>query len=63
MHRYDMLRKNNRPTVVVLEGTSCPHCRVAIPAQRSMDVQKGEVHPCFNCKRLLFSQQALEPAG
>jgi len=61
---YDRIADKRQPAVVALTEKSCPACRIAVPAQRIMEITRGDaVHVCSSCQRLLISSRALDDAG
>ena len=54
MKRYQATRMKKRPAIVVLNGDSCPHCKMVLPRIRVSEVKRLEdIFECTNCKRLL----------
>ena len=54
LKRYETVRKRKRPAIVVLNGNSCPHCKIVLPRLRVSEVLRLEsVLECTSCKRLL----------
>lgn len=53
--RYDRARKSRGDGVVVIEDGTCSGCRMALPAQLYIEVQKGqEVIECPQCRRIVI---------
>ena len=61
--RYDRLRTGMVSAVSVVAGGACTACRMKIPAQLYIDLQRAEeIHQCPHCRRLMVLQeQANEP--
>ena len=61
MGLYERVALKRKPAVIALTGKSCPHCQMAVPAQRVAEVKRCEVvYRCDGCQRLLVSSSALE---
>lgn len=59
--RYERVSLKRRPAVIALPGKACPHCQMAVPAQRVAEIKRAElVYSCDSCQRLLVSPSALE---
>ena len=59
--RYERVALRHKPAVIILSGKACPHCQMAVPAQRVAEVKRCElVYSCDSCQRLLVSPSALE---
>ena len=53
--RYDRLRTKFMDAVVLLNDGSCPGCRMALPAQLFIDMQRGEkMTDCPQCRRIVI---------
>jgi len=53
--RYDRARKSKGDGVVIIEDGTCSGCRMALPAQLYIEVQKGlEVIECPQCRRIVI---------
>ena len=58
--RYDRARKSRGDGVVILEGGTCTGCRMALPAQLYIEIQKGqEVCTCPQCHRIVIYKPLL----
>lgn len=54
LKRYRTIREKKQPAIGVLEGSSCPHCRIGLPRMRVSEILRLEnVFECSNCKRML----------
>lgn len=54
MKRYQATRKKKRPAIVVLDGSSCPHCKIVLPRMRVSEIMRlEEIFECSSCRRLL----------
>jgi len=52
---YERIATRRRPVVARVKGTLCLGCRVDIPAQLVIEIQRGErVITCGNCQRILI---------
>ncbi len=55
MKRYDRVRKTKGDGVVIVESGTCTGCRMALPAQLYIDVQRGEeIIDCPQCRRIVL---------
>lgn len=54
LKRYRVIRQRKQPAIGMLDGTSCPHCRIGLPRMRVSEILRLEdLYECSNCKRLL----------
>jgi predicted nucleic acid-binding Zn-ribbon protein len=61
LSRYDRVLQQKHPAVIVLEGNSCPECRMVLPRQIVSTIKRGEeIHACSNCRRLVVPIHLLE---
>jgi len=61
MARYDRIRERKQPAVVVIDGKSCPECKIVLPRLRLSEIMRlEELHACTSCKRLLVSSRVME---
>lgn len=61
LKHYERISKRRSPAVVTVNGELCGGCRVGIPAQDFIEIQRGDrVVTCGNCKRILLHQQKVE---
>lgn len=52
--RYERLRGALATAVVIIGEGTCPGCRMALPPQLCIELQRGdEFHQCPNCRRML----------
>jgi predicted nucleic acid-binding Zn-ribbon protein len=55
MSRYDRIRARKQPAIAVIEGKSCPECKIVLPRMVVSEVLRLEqFHECTSCKRLLI---------
>jgi predicted nucleic acid-binding Zn-ribbon protein len=60
-HRYEALRAKKGSGLAELQGTTCSGCRMAIPAQLAIVVQRAETFTqCPHCLRVLYSPATFE---
>lgn len=59
--RYERLRQRIPDVVAVLDSETCTGCRMALPPQRFVDAQKGEIVDCPQCRRIVVYKGLLEP--
>ncbi len=63
LKHYERISKRRSPAVVLVSIELCGGCRVGIPAQDFIEIQRGErVVTCGNCKRILLHQAKVETA-
>ena len=64
MKRYERLRTKYMDAVVVVADGSCPGCRMALPAQLFINMQRGEeLTDCPQCRRIVIYRALVESAG
>jgi hypothetical protein len=64
VRRYDRLRTKFMNAVVVVADGSCPGCRMALPAQLFIDMQRGEkLTDCPQCRRIVVYRAIVEGEG
>jgi len=57
--RYEKIAARHSPAVAVVKRNSCGGCKVAIPVQRLIEMQKSEeLITCGNCHRILVAEEA-----
>lgn len=62
--RYERLRTKFMDAVVVVDDGSCPGCRMALPAQLFINMQRGEeLTDCPQCRRIVVYRALVEDAG
>jgi predicted nucleic acid-binding Zn-ribbon protein len=55
IEQYEKIATRRRPATVRIRGTLCLGCRVDIPAQLCIEIQRAErVITCGNCQRILL---------
>jgi predicted nucleic acid-binding Zn-ribbon protein len=55
---YEKIATRRRPVVVRVRGTLCLGCRVDIPAQLCIEIQRAaRVITCGNCQRILLGSE------
>lgn len=58
--RFDVVRSRKKPAIGVLEGNSCPQCKIVLPRVRVSEINTLEaIHDCPSCKRLLAPAKSL----
>jgi len=56
IEQYERIATRRRPVVVRVRGTLCLGCRVDIPPQQVIEIQRAErVITCGNCQRILLA--------
>jgi predicted nucleic acid-binding Zn-ribbon protein len=59
--RFEKIRARKKPAIGVIEGKTCPVCKIALPRVRVSEIMALEgVFDCSNCKRLLAPAKAFE---
>lgn len=62
--RYERLRTKFDDALVVVDDGNCKGCRMALPAQLFIEMQRGEgVTDCPQCRRLVIYSGMLREAG
>jgi hypothetical protein len=62
--RYERLRTKYMDAVVVVDDGTCPGCRMALPAQLFINMQRGEeLTDCPQCRRIVVYRALVEAAG
>jgi predicted nucleic acid-binding Zn-ribbon protein len=52
---YEKIAKRKRPALALVKQETCEGCRVGIPAQKYIEILKGEeLVTCGNCQRILL---------
>ena len=60
LRKYERVAARRSPAVAVVSGELCLGCRVGIPPQSYIEVQRGEdIISCGNCQRILIHQDHL----
>ena len=55
IEQYEKIATRRRPAAVRIRGTLCLGCRVDIPPQQCIEIQRAErVITCGNCQRILL---------
>jgi predicted nucleic acid-binding Zn-ribbon protein len=55
MKRYDRVRVKKNPAIAIIDGKSCPECKIVLPRMVISEVNRlEEFHACTSCKRLLI---------
>ena len=61
--RYDRLRTGMVSAVAVVDGGNCTACRMKIPAQLYIDLQRAqEIQQCPHCRRLMVLKEQTDEA-
>lgn len=59
--RYERLRKGISNAVVIIHDGSCTACRMALPPQLTIELQRAdELHQCPHCRRILIHKTVLD---
>ncbi|MGD8608388.1 MAG: C4-type zinc ribbon domain-containing protein [Myxococcales bacterium] len=59
--RYERLRKGIANAVVVIGDGNCAACRMALPPQLTIELQRAdELHQCPHCRRIIIHKTVLE---
>jgi predicted nucleic acid-binding Zn-ribbon protein len=58
IEQYDRIASRRRPAVVRVRGTLCLGCRVDVPPQSCIEIQRAErLITCGNCHRILIGEK------
>jgi len=58
IEQYERIATRRRPVIARVRGTLCLGCRVDIPAQQVIEIQRAErVITCGNCQRILLGSE------
>ncbi len=61
LRTYERLRKGLPNVVVFIEDATCPACRMALPAQLSIELRRAEeLHQCPHCRRIIINKGTVE---
>lgn len=64
LKRYERLRTKYMDAVVVVDDGTCPGCRMALPAQLFINMQRGEqLTDCPQCRRIVVYRALVEAEG
>ena len=59
--RYDRLKTGMTNVVIIIKDGNCPGCRMALPPQLTIDLQRAdELHQCPHCRRIIIHKSILE---
>lgn len=59
--RYERLKTGITNVVIVIKDGTCGGCRMALPPQLNIDLQRGnELHQCPHCRRIIIHQTVLD---
>jgi len=59
--RYERLKTGIPNAVVIITNGNCPACRMALPAQLTIDLRRAdELHQCPHCRRIIIHKSVLE---
>lgn len=59
--RYERLRKGLSNAVVVIDDATCTACRMALPPQLAIELQRAnELHQCPHCRRIIIHKLVVE---
>jgi len=60
LHRYEKIATRRRPAITMVVAQTCQGCRVGIPPQLVIEIQRGaEPIACPTCARLLVLEESL----
>lgn len=58
IRRYERLRGPLITAVSIISDVTCPACRIAVPAQLFIEIQRSEeIHQCPNCRRIFIHKE------
>ena len=58
---YERLRKGLPNAVIVIEDATCIACRMALPAQLTIELRRAdELHQCPHCRRIIIYKGTVE---
>lgn len=61
LRTYERLRKGLPNVVVFIDDATCPACRMALPAQLSIELRRAEeLHQCPHCRRIIINKETVE---
>ena len=61
LKHYERISKRRSPAVVIMNDELCGGCRVGIPPQDFIEIQRGDrVVTCGNCKRILLHHEIVD---
>jgi predicted nucleic acid-binding Zn-ribbon protein len=59
--RYERLKTGITNVVLIIKGETCPGCRMALPPQLTIELQRGnELHQCPHCRRIIIHKNVIE---
>ncbi len=59
--RYDRLKTGITNVVIIIKDGTCPGCRMALPPQLNIELQRGdELHQCPHCRRMIIHTTVLD---
>ena len=59
--RYERLRTGIPNAVIVINGGNCTACRMALPPQLTIELQRAnELHQCPHCRRIIIHKSVAE---
>jgi uncharacterized protein len=57
---YERLRTGFPNVVILVEDATCPACRMALPAQLSIELRRAEeLHQCPHCRRIIIDKETV----
>ena len=59
--RYERLRNSLPNAVIIISDGTCTACRMAFPAQLTIELQRAEqLHQCPHCRRIIIHKSVIE---
>jgi predicted nucleic acid-binding Zn-ribbon protein len=59
--RYERLRNGLVNAVIIISDGTCTACRMALPAQLTIELQRAEdLHQCPHCRRIIIHKSVIE---
>ena len=59
--RYDRLKTGITNVVLIIEDGTCPGCRMALPPQLTIELQRAnELHQCPHCRRIIIHKSVID---
>ncbi|MBW2374434.1 MAG: hypothetical protein JRF55_00405 [Deltaproteobacteria bacterium] len=47
--------------VIIIKDSNCPGCRMALPPQLTIDLQRAdELHQCPHCRRIIIHKNVID---
>jgi hypothetical protein len=59
--RYERLKTGITNAVIIISGSNCTACRMALPPQLTIELQRAnELHQCPHCRRIIIHRNVIE---